>query len=72
MTEDKVSQASVKYRFGGNVCHACVNFIENSDTSRTDMGTCKKVFGAIGQNMLCDLFQRMKNMSGTNASVKGD
>lgn len=64
---DKVSQASVKYRFGGNVCHACISFIEGEN----GMGTCKKVFGEIGENMLCELFERMKNMSGTNASVKG-
>lgn len=66
---DKVSQASVKYRFGGNVCNACISFIEAEDG--TGMGTCKKVFGAIGENMLCDLFERMRNAPGTNASVKG-
>lgn len=67
MTDDKVSQAIVNYRFGGNVCHACVNFIDG----KNGFGTCKKIFGAIGENMLCNLFERMRNVSGTNASVKG-
>lgn len=67
MAEDKVSQASKHYRFGGNVCNACANFIPGEN----GFGTCKKVFGAIGENMLCDLFERMRNASGTNASVKG-
>lgn len=67
MIDDKMSQAYVKYRFGGNVCHACVNFIDGQN----GMGTCKKVFGAIGEHMLCNLFERMRNMPGTNASVKG-
>lgn len=67
MAEDKSSQASVDYRFGGNVCNACVNFVAGTN----GFGTCKKVFGAIGENMLCKLFERIRNASGTNASVKG-
>lgn len=67
MPDDKSSQASVNYRFGGNVCHACVSFIDGEN----GFGTCNRVFGEIGENMLCNLFERMKNASGTNASVKG-
>lgn len=67
MADDKVSQANANYRFGGNVCHACANFVNGNN----GFGTCKKVFGAIGENMLCNLFERMKNAPGTNASVKG-
>ncbi len=54
MTVQKVSKESANYRGGGDHCGMCEYWIEG----RTEIGKCKKVEGDIGEDMLCDWFER--------------
>ena len=52
----KQTKDATNYRGGGDHCGMCEYWIEG----KTEVGTCQKVQGDIGEDMLCDLFERTK------------
>lgn len=62
------SKDSVNYRLGGDHCHACMHYVEDAGED-AETGTCMKVAGTIEEHKLCDLFERMDDMSNVRAAA---